>query len=289
MSAEGNPLIVAQHVSRRYDDGNVLALDDVSLTIDRGEYVAITGPSGSGKSTLLNVLGGLDQPTSGRVLFDGKEILTPQALDALRSRQIGYVFQSFYLLPTLTAIENVQLPMFETPRTARQRFTRATELLEIVGMSHRSRHLPSRLSVGERQRVAIARSLANEPQVLLADEPTGNLDTKAGESILRLFSSLHQNHAMTLVIITHSREVAQRAKGWLKCGTDGSAGMKPPEPHRLRGIAERSKSATSAHEFPRPGLRFRDFRMRGLQTPPKAIIDGAGSHAFPLTPERARR
>ncbi len=212
MNAERNPLIVADHVSRRYDDGNVLALDDVSLTIDLGEYVAIMGPSGSGKSTLLNMLGGLDQPTAGRVLFDGKEILTPQALDALRSRKIGYVFQSFYLLPTLTAVENVQLPMFETPRTARQRLARATELLEIVGMSHRSRHLPSRLSVGERQRVAIARSLANEPQVLLADEPTGNLDTQTGEEILRLFSSLHQDHAMTLVIITHSREVAERAQ-----------------------------------------------------------------------------
>ena len=212
LNAERNPLIVADHVSRRYDDGNVLALDDVSLTIDLGEYVAIMGPSGSGKSTLLNMLGGLDQPTAGRVLFDGKEILTPQALDALRSRKIGYVFQSFYLLPTLTAVENVQLPMFETPRTARQRLARATELLEIVGMSHRSRHLPSRLSVGERQRVAIARSLANEPQVLLADEPTGNLDTQTGEEILRLFSSLHQDHAMTLVIITHSREVAERAQ-----------------------------------------------------------------------------
>jgi putative ABC transport system ATP-binding protein len=212
LKAERNPLIVAQHVSRHYDDGNVLALDNVNLTIDRGEYVAIMGPSGSGKSTLLNVLGGLDQPTSGRVLFDGEEILTPQALDKLRSRQIGYIFQSFYLLPTLTAIENVQLPMFETPKSARERLARATELLEIVGMSHRARHLPSRLSVGERQRVAIARSLANEPQVLLADEPTGNLDTQTGEEILRLFRSLHHDHAMTLVIITHSRDVAQRAQ-----------------------------------------------------------------------------
>jgi putative ABC transport system ATP-binding protein len=212
LKAERNPLIVAQHVSRHYDDGNVLALNDVTLTVDRGEYVAIMGPSGSGKSTLLNVLGGLDQPTSGRVLFEGEEILTSQALDTLRSRQIGYIFQSFYLLPTLTAIENVQLPMFETPRTARQRLARAAELLEVVGMSHRSRHLPSRLSVGERQRVAIARSLANDPQVLLADEPTGNLDTKTGEEILRLFRSLHQDHGMTLVIITHSREVAECAQ-----------------------------------------------------------------------------
>jgi ABC-type lipoprotein export system ATPase subunit len=206
------PLIVAEGVSRLYVDGNVLALDNVSLSIARGEYVAIVGPSGSGKSTLLNVLGGLDQPTSGRVLFDGKEIVTPRALDDLRSRQIGYVFQSFYLLPTLTAIENVQLPMFETSRTAKQRLQRAGELLEVVGLSHRARHLPSRLSVGERQRVAIARSLANDPQVLLADEPTGNLDTGTGEDILKLFASLHREHGMTLVVITHSREVAQRAE-----------------------------------------------------------------------------
>ncbi len=207
-----DPLIVVESVSRLYVDGNVLALDNVSLTIGRGEYVAIVGPSGSGKSTLLNVLGGLDQPTSGRVLFEGKEIVSVSALDELRSRQIGYVFQSFYLLPTLTAIENVQLPMFETSRTAKERLQRAGELLDIVGLTHRARHLPSRLSVGERQRVAIARSLANDPKVLLADEPTGNLDTSTGEEILQLFRSLHQEHGMTLVVITHSRDVAERAE-----------------------------------------------------------------------------
>lgn len=208
----GHALIIADKVSRRFVDGDVLALDDVSFSVNRGEYVAIVGPSGSGKSTLLNVLGGLDQPTSGRVLFDGAEITSSQSCDQLRSQQIGYVFQSFYLLPTLTAAENVQLPMFETSRSPRQRLERAKELLQIVGMSHREQHLPSRLSVGERQRVAIARSLANEPQVLLADEPTGNLDSATGEEILRLFDSLHRDHAMTLIVITHSHEVAQRAE-----------------------------------------------------------------------------
>ncbi len=211
MPAE-QPLIVADHVSRRYVDGDVLALDDVSISIHQGDYVAIVGPSGSGKSTLLNVLGGLDQPTSGQVLFDGKEIITPQALDELRSRQIGYVFQSFYLLPTLTAIENVQLPMFETSLSPKERLQRAGELLDVVGLSHRARHLPSRLSVGERQRVAIARSLANEPKVLLADEPTGNLDSTTGEEILTLFAKLHRDHGMTLVVITHSHDVAGRAE-----------------------------------------------------------------------------
>lgn len=208
----GAPLVVAENVSRRFVDGDVLALDNVSLTIRRGEYVAIVGPSGSGKSTLLNVLGGLDNPTSGRVLFDGKEIVSPAALDELRSRQIGYVFQSFYLLPTLTAIENVQLPMFETSLNAGQRLQRAGELLEIVGLAHRARHLPTRLSVGERQRVAIARALANEPTLLLADEPTGNLDSSTGEEVLQLFASLHREHGMTLIVITHSRDVAKRAE-----------------------------------------------------------------------------
>jgi ABC-type lipoprotein export system ATPase subunit len=205
-------LIVAENVSRRFVDGDVLALDNVSLAVRRGEYVAIVGPSGSGKSTLLNVLGGLDQPTSGRVLFDGAEITLDRSFDELRSRQIGYVFQSFYLLPTLTAIENVQLPMFETARSAKQRAARAAELLNIVGMSHRENHLPTRLSVGERQRVAIARALANQPQVLLADEPTGNLDSVTGEEILRLFESLHRDHLMTLIVITHSHDVASRAE-----------------------------------------------------------------------------
>jgi putative ABC transport system ATP-binding protein len=206
------PLIVAENVSRRYVDGNVLALDNVSVTVARNEYLAIVGPSGSGKSTLLNILGGLDQPTSGRVLFDGVELKSDREFDKLRSGSIGYVFQSFYLLPTLTAVENVQLPMFESPRSPHQRVDRAAKLLEIVGLSHRADHLPSRLSVGERQRVAIARSLANDPQVLLADEPTGNLDTHTGEEILELFQSLHRDHGKTLVVITHSDEIATRAQ-----------------------------------------------------------------------------
>lgn len=209
---EVSALIVADRISRKYVDGNVLALNDVSLSVDRGEYVAIVGPSGSGKSTLLNCIGGLDHPTSGRVFFDGVEITSGNDLDNLRSEHIGYVFQSFYLLPTLTAIENVQLPMFETARSARDRAKRAADLLNIVGLSHRANHLPTQLSVGERQRVAIARALSNEPKVLLADEPTGNLDSATGEEILRLFETLHREHRMTLVVITHSDEVASRAE-----------------------------------------------------------------------------
>ncbi len=211
MSPHDAPLLRADHVSRVYDDGQVQALKDVSITIHQGEYVAIVGPSGSGKSTLLNVLGGLDEPTSGHVLFKEQPILDPAALDRLRSSEIGYVFQSFYLLPTLTAVENVQLPMFETLLSSRDRQTKAEALLETVGMTHRADHLPTKLSVGERQRVAIARSLANDPIAILADEPTGNLDSKTGLEILALFDQLHQQ-GKTLVVITHDHSVAARAE-----------------------------------------------------------------------------
>ncbi|QEG40048.1 ABC transporter ATP-binding protein [Roseimaritima ulvae] len=211
MSSNDSPLLRADHVSRIYDDGQVQALSDVSLTIHQGEYVAIVGPSGSGKSTLLNVLGGLDEPTSGHVLFKEQTIRDAAALDRLRSTEIGYVFQSFYLLPTLTAVENVQLPMFETGLNARQREDKANELLETVGMTHRADHLPTKLSVGERQRVAIARSLANDPIAILADEPTGNLDSKTGVEILALFDQLHEQ-GKTLVVITHDHSVAARAQ-----------------------------------------------------------------------------
>ncbi len=205
-------LLETRGLSRLYPDGQVQALRDVSLSIHLGEYVAIMGPSGSGKSTLLTALGAIDRPTTGEVLFAGQPLSQHPNLDALRATQIGFVFQSFHLLPTLTAVENVQIPMFEMPWSSTQRTSRARDLLEQVGMSHRCDHLPSRLSVGERQRVAIARALANRPQLLLADEPTGNLDSQTAEEILALFANLHQTIGMTLVIVTHSDEVARSAQ-----------------------------------------------------------------------------
>ena len=183
-SAEA-PILRTEHVSKLYTDGQVTALVDVSLEIYRGEYVSIMGHSGSGKSTLLNMLGMLDRPTSGEVFLDGQPVSQVRNLDSLRAQKIGFVFQSFYLLPVLSAMENVQVPMFEGNLPMAERPKKAVELLELVKLGHRVNHSPLQLSVGERQRVAIARALANDPLLLLADEPTGNLDFEVGRYGLR--------------------------------------------------------------------------------------------------------
>jgi putative ABC transport system ATP-binding protein len=210
------PLLAARSLRKIYPDGQVTALDGINMTIERGEFVAIMGPSGSGKSTLLSILGALDLPTSGTVEFEGESLARIGKLDEFRSKKIGFVFQSFYLLPTLTALENVQIPMFEGSRSRQERIERAAQLLDSVGLSHRLTHLPSQLSIGERQRVAIARSLANEPVLLLADEPTGNLDSKTAAGVLDLFESLHAERNMTIVMITHSQDVADHAQRCLR-------------------------------------------------------------------------
>jgi putative ABC transport system ATP-binding protein len=239
-----NSVLRADRISRTYDDGSVTALDAVSLDILRGQYVAIMGPSGSGKSTLLNLLGALDRPTAGEIYFENRPLSQWHDLDGFRSQKLGFVFQSFYLLPTLTALENVQVPMFETSVPRRQRIERAKELLEAVGMSHRMNHLPLKLSVGERQRVAIARSLANHPTLLLADEPTGNLDSRSGAAVLDLFDELHQQHGMTIVVITHGMEVADRAERiiWIRDGhvlQDGESHEPPAELDSFRSHPKR--------------------------------------------------
>jgi putative ABC transport system ATP-binding protein len=203
-------LLEARELAKNYPDGEVHALRGVSLAIEPGESVAITGPSGCGKTTLLQLLGGLDRPTSGEVFFQG----TPLAkldLDAFRALRLGFVFQSFHLLPTLSALENVQVPMFEASWTKAERLARAESLLIEVGLSHRKNHRPTRLSVGERQRVAIARALANSPTLILADEPTGNLDSRTQQEILELLARLRAERALTLVVVTHSQEVAAAA------------------------------------------------------------------------------
>ncbi len=205
-------LLLADRVMKRYPDGDVRALNGVSLGVRAGEYIAITGPSGCGKSTLLNMLGLLDRPDSGEVFFRGAAISARGDIDHFRARQIGFVFQSFFLIPTLTARENVQIPMFEGPKlAARERARKADTLLELVGMSRRANHRPLQLSVGERQRVALARALANDPVLLLADEPTGNLDSENANKVLDLFTKLQKSRNLALIVVTHSDEVAERA------------------------------------------------------------------------------
>ena len=203
-------LIEAEQVVRVYGDGaEVRALDGVDLRVARGELVAVMGPSGSGKSTLLNVIGALDRPTSGRVLIDGSDLAQIEDEDVFRSKTVGFVFQLHNLLPTLTARENVEIPMQgRIPGEARQ--ARADELLALVGLADRAGHVPSELSGGQRQRVAVACALANDPPLILADEPTGNLDTTAGRDLMSLLRQLNQTKGTTFVVVTHDHAVARQ-------------------------------------------------------------------------------
>ena len=205
-------LLSAEDVSRIYADGQVRALDDVSLQVRTGEYLAVMGHSGSGKSTLLNLLGAIDRPSSGEIYFDGQPYSQIRHLSRLRSQAIGFVFQAFYLLPALSAAENIQMPMFETSLPVRERRHKAQELLHLLGIQHRANHRPEQLSMGERQRVAIARALANDPLVLLADEPTGNLDSVDATGIFNLFDRLRHERGITILLVTHNAELATRAE-----------------------------------------------------------------------------
>jgi putative ABC transport system ATP-binding protein len=197
----------------RMGDETVHALDGVSFTIPRGDYCAIVGPSGSGKSTLMNIIGGLDSPTSGRIVIAGNDIgaMDDDDLAVFRNQTIGFVFQSFNLLPRLTALENVELPMIYGGIEPKLRTQRASELLERVGLGQRMDHRPTQLSGGQQQRVAIARALAGKPALILADEPTGALDTNTGIEILNLFNQLNREGA-TIVIVTHDHDVARATK-----------------------------------------------------------------------------
>ncbi len=201
------PILRGENLVKTYPDGDVRAVRGISLQIDPGASIAITGQSGSGKSTLLHLLGGLDRPTSGEVWFRGRELRTID-IDSFRAKEVGFIFQSFHLIPTLSAVENVQIPMFEADWSRRERPVRAARLLDEVGLSHRKEHRPFHLSVGERQRVAIARALANDPCLILADEPTGNLDTHNQEDVLALLGRIRTERGLTLVMVTHSAEVA---------------------------------------------------------------------------------
>ena len=210
------PLLEAKSLTREFDEGQVKALRGVDFSIREGEFVAITGPSGCGKSTLLQLLGALDRPTAGSLLYRGESLPDRPDLARYRAHEVGFIFQAFCLLPTFTAAENVQMPMFETDRSASERRERAVELLRLVGLEHRLEHFPSKLSGGERQRVAIARSLANGPSLLLADEPTGNLDSENAHSVLELLLRLQQERGRAMVLVTHDATIAQHAKRVLR-------------------------------------------------------------------------
>jgi ABC-type lipoprotein export system ATPase subunit len=209
-----NEIIVeTRQLTKLYGDGaEVRALDGVDMTMLRGEMVAVMGPSGSGKSTLLNMLGALDRPTSGTVLVDGQDLATIKDVDRFRAQMVGFVFQFYNLLPTLTARENVEVPMQGQPISRGRRQQRAELLLDLVGLGDRMHHQPAQLSGGERQRVAIARALANEPSILLADEPTGNLDSQSGMDVMQLLQRINREQGMTMLLVTHDPRVARTAQ-----------------------------------------------------------------------------
>jgi putative ABC transport system ATP-binding protein len=211
-----NNIIELKEVIKLYQRGTekIHAVDGINLSIEQGEFIAIIGPSGSGKSTLLNLIGCVDTPTSGTINIDGlsTQTLKEKELARIRNSKIGFVFQQFFLLPTLTALENVMLPtVFSRNGQSRNKKQRAKELLNLVGLSERTNHLPSELSGGEMQRVAIARALINEPKILLADEPTGNLDSTSAESVYSILDKLHKD-GLTVITVTHNVELANKSQ-----------------------------------------------------------------------------
>jgi putative ABC transport system ATP-binding protein len=258
------PALEAVEVTRSYDLGEtrVDALRGVSLTVQPGDYVAIVGPSGSGKSTLMHLLGGLDRPTTGLLRVGGRDVqsLTEDELAEVRNTTIGFVFQAFQLLPRTSAVDNVGMPLVYRGVRRSERRRLAREALERVGMGHRLDHRPGQLSGGEQQRVAIARALVGDPQVLLADEPTGNLDTGTGEEVMALLEALNAERGVAIVLVTHDREVAARAGRQVRV-RDGVLEPDPPpdpepqrspEPKPVRRRAVRKKAAPS-DPTPRPG------------------------------------
>ena len=196
---------------KSYEGGSIVALGGVSIEIRRGEFFGIMGPSGSGKSTLLHLIGALDRPTSGQLWLNGRDLSKETDLDAVRAREVGFIFQLHNLIPTLTSVENVEIPMMGVGRDRRERRRVAVELLERVGLGHRLKAISTRLSGGERQRVAIARALANGPGLILADEPTGDVDLKTGEQIMSCILEARKRTGATLVVVTHNPDILRGA------------------------------------------------------------------------------
>ena len=204
-------IVKIENLIKRYDQAGVIALDGINLEIKKGEFVSIMGPSGSGKSTLLNMIGALDQADEGSIQVSGQNLMEKKDFSFFRSKEIGFIFQLHNLIPNLTASENVQIPMLQTNNSDEEMVKRATELLGSVNLGNRVDQVPTKLSGGERQRIAIARALVNHPNIILADEPTGALDSKMGDIILELLREIHEKENMTLILVTHEEYVAKKA------------------------------------------------------------------------------
>ena len=204
-------IVKIENLIKRYDHAGVIALDGINLEIKKGEFVSIMGPSGSGKSTLLNMIGALDQADEGSIQVSGQNLMEKKDFSFFRSKEIGFIFQLHNLIPNLTASENVQIPMLQTNNSDEEMVKRATELLGSVNLGNRVDQVPTKLSGGERQRIAIARALVNHPSIILADEPTGALDSKMGDIILELLREIHEKENMTLILVTHEEYVAKKA------------------------------------------------------------------------------
>ncbi|MDG4806401.1 ABC transporter ATP-binding protein [Micromonospora sp. WMMD1120] len=297
----GPPAIEAVDVSRTYqlDGVSVEALRGVTLVVRPGDYVALVGPSGSGKSTLMHLLGGLDRPTGGRLVIGGRDVgaLTPPELATLRNETIGFVFQAFHLLPRTSAVENVALPLVYRGVSARQRRARAAAMLGRVGLGHRLDHRPNQMSGGEQQRVAIARALVTEPTVLLADEPTGNLDSVTGAAVLELLEQLNAESGVALVMVTHDQEVAARARrritmrdGVVVADSDADAGPPTGDPsagHDRPPSVDHSRPATLV---PAPSAEPRSASGSGPGHPSGGSGGAAGATGrLPRGAEEARR
>lgn len=264
-----DPLIETIHLSKVYGSGEtaVRALDDVNLTVAPGEFVAIMGPSGCGKSTLLNMLGALDQPTEGEVWVAGENLAKLKHVDDFRARTVGFIFQLHNLLPTLTALENVEAPMQGRVASAKERRDRAMHLLALVGLALRAKHLPNQLSGGQRQRIAIARALANNPKLVLADEPTGALDSQSGAEILQLLGELNRSQGTTIAVVTHDRRVAQATQRILRM-QDGRI----VEDHHVRDPLEEDLRALAFSKLGETILDAEDAPLQAITPEEEAIL-----------------
>jgi len=258
---ERSVIVETRDLVKVYGDGaEVRALDGANMSLHRAELVTVMGPSGSGKSTLLNMIGALDRPTSGQVVVKGEDLSSIRDLDAFRAQEVGFVFQLHNLIPTLTALENVEIPMHGQAR-GRQRRKRTQELLDLVGLIDRAGHLPSQLSGGERQRVAVARALANQPAILLADEPTGSLDTTAGQEIMELLQKVNREREMTIIVVTHDRKVARMTQRILILADGRIVDDHPVQTPLIEDLRELARSQLGQSLLDRKGESLKELGL----------------------------